>query len=742
MTEAKAGSFDQLDAFLAEKSLGIMDMAGLPDEQELFPDLDIHANTVKQERKIRGKRLRTEKKHRRSQQRDGDPEQPDCPEVVEASLSAVPSSTSSVQVVNCCGNSGIGGPAEVSAPTRDSSAEFCGGSLRSEIIEELLRFRPEQFVLSKRFANIREALQSGPGVLDLFSGARGFSRAYVALDASWSLCFDISHRPDENLQDPTLQRKLMKLVRGGAFKALAASPVCASFSTAITPAWRTLLHPGGRPDLLPQQRLKVEHGHCQLRFVLSLVRLCLEQNLLFWVENPDPSWFWRQPGELSWQDIIENPRVGDFRLDQCRFGTPWRKRTRFRTNCSLRNQRVLCRCTSGHVVLRGRCKERKVNFTKLAESYPRKLCKTLAAAFAQDLGAVPGRRLLCIDDCAKCGGLRIGEAANPGPRRPADARHTRSERLEDVDLLEPQTVAMRARFWKSFAGWLQEEVGDAVFETVVSNPLLFVKSLESYGHLEFAAGTPLYYFRQLLAHVQREFPLTKPHMSLAWRVVSKWELLEPVQHRPPIPEPLVLAMCSLAMSWNWPLFAAVTLTCFYGICRIGEVLTAQRGSLLTPVDLLSEDKVLYLKISKPKTRKRGPSVQYSTVSEHAVVGFLVAVWQDCVPKSPLYPSSPSNFRRRWDAILRMLGVQSWRRITPGSLRGGGCVAAHRKGMAIHDLLWKMRLQHTKTLGFYLQETTAESVLPALTKDCRDNIKALRTLLPFQLEEFQRRAPFE
>jgi len=91
--------------------------------------------------------------------------------------------------------------------------------------------------------------------------------------------------------------------------------------------------------------------------------------------------------------------------------------------------------------------------------------------------------------------------------------------------------------------------------------------------------------------------------------------------------------------------------------------------LLTPDDLLAEEQVLYLRIEKPKSRKIGPKTQY----------------------------------------------------------------AHKKGMQIQDLCWRMRLQHTKTLGFYLQETTAGSILPSLGVECRYNIPALRALLPILFE---------
>lgn len=152
-----------------------------------------------------------------------------------------------------------------------------------------------------------------------------------------------------------MQQTLLSLLRRGAFRAMAAGPVRASFSTAITPPWRTPVFPEGRPT--DEQRGKVELGHRQLAFTLELVQTCLTCNVIFWIENPDNSWFWRQRGSLSWEAILADGRVGDCRVDQCRFGAPWRKRTRFRTNCHLRSQKLLCGRDHVRVKLRGRCRQ-------------------------------------------------------------------------------------------------------------------------------------------------------------------------------------------------------------------------------------------------------------------------------------------------------------------------------------------------------------------------------------------------
>ena len=56
----------------------------------------------------------------------------------------------------------------------------------------LRAFHKDQFVYSPRFKSVEEALDSGPGVLDLFSGARGFSRAFTRDHCSCRVCASTS----------------------------------------------------------------------------------------------------------------------------------------------------------------------------------------------------------------------------------------------------------------------------------------------------------------------------------------------------------------------------------------------------------------------------------------------------------------------------------------------------------------------------------------------------------------------
>ena len=502
LTRLKAGDPLCMDEFLESSGLSLRQMAGLPDPNELLADAPFDYRSSKE---VKCSRRRI---YNRCEKMMSSCSQP-------ASVETAPTTRGAVS------------PDGRVASTNDEVLQYQEGGAKSSadsgisLDEEVMNghgydwkvllrlFKRSQFVFSKKFPDLETALQSGPGLLDLFSGARGFAKNFTQTASTWAVCFDLKHHEDENLLAPDLQRILLQLVKRKFFRAMASSPVCASFSTAITPPWRTLAFPAGIPELTTEQQAKVRIGQDQLRFTLALVTACLECGVVFWIENPGASWFWKQEGELSWKRILAEPGVDFLAVDQCRFGTPWRKRTKFLTNSHVAGQKVSCRCQHPHLVLRGRCKARKVNYTKLAEAYPRALCSVLGSAIAIDVGAIADGRRLDVGACAKAATLKIGEALNPGPRR---TRQQRTVNLEDVELLEPQTVAMRQKFWLDFTRWIEQQLGPGSLHWCLAAPILLVKILESYGYEQFKAGFPLHYYRQLAAHVQREFPLVRPYI--------------------------------------------------------------------------------------------------------------------------------------------------------------------------------------------------------------------------------------
>ncbi len=739
LKQLEEGRYELFDRFLETWGLDPSSTSELPPAEELLPreHADLRTSKVlKKKRKKERRRAEVEKRREDGGPRSGDPldkretgngkdeageKEGDRP---EPCLEECKQENEEVETAE---------REEGSKKTGEKEMKIERPGLSEEARVLLRRFPKDQFPLSKDFGgDIEKAFDSGAGFLDLFSGSRGVSKAMVKHSSTWSLCFDLKHHPSEDLLKGSLQKQIFQLLRMQCFSAMGAGPVCSSFSLAITPPCRNKEFPEGVPWASEKQQLKNQHGNEMLCFVLTLVQICLEVGVKFFVENPDGSWIWRQVGKMSWDKILEDGTVGDLRVDYCRFSTPWRKRTRFRTNTHLAHQKCFCRCNKKHIPLRGRCKARGVNYTALAEPYPRGICEILAIGLLIDSGKLPNRRKLNVELCAKCTHGRIGESKQPGPRRTGFNREGLS--LAEVEVLEPATIYLREKIWGRFEQWFTVNFPGVDFlDWMRYSPSLFVMVLRAYGHAVFESNSPLYYYRQLLAHAQKRFPSLRIYMPIAWETVTKWELLEPVQHRPPLPEPILKAAAVLGLSWKWERWTSVLVFAFYSASRIGEVLRARRRDVLTPADLMTDQRVVYLRIAEPKTKKRGARTQYSTVDDPLVVRWLTVVWQNLMPDEFLYPSSPGAFRSRWDGILRTIGIGREHRLTPGSLRSGGTVFLHKNGVGITELLWRLRLQHVRTLSHYLQEITAESILPSLVPAVRHKVQVLQTAMPAFLE---------
>ena len=484
----KDEDYEELDKFLEENHVHPMQVSELPDPAELLPEIELDGRSSREVKRDRGREGRGARRTEadRTEDESTEAEKTEDAEIRRGEAESVEGA-----------RSGDRGSREElrqnkmklieEGPEGQSEDERSRRRVEGEVAEkvaprwmrgrekewELLKnFKRSQFVVREGFSSLEEALEEGPGLLDLYSGKRGFARAFVEKGCPWALCFDLKHGEDEDLLEPNLQTTLKLLLGSSVFMAMSASPVCASFSTAITPPWRTKDWPRGRPGLTEVQREKIKLGHEQLAFTIELVEICLRCCIQFWVENPEQSWFWKIDKNLSWEKILNDDKVGDFRVDQCCYGTPWRKRTRFRTSCHLRNQKQLCKCKGPHVTLRGRSKEHGMNFTKLAESYPRRLCAVLAAGMAWDCGLQSGRRHVSVSDCVFSNHKRVGEAKNPGPRR---NQVTREGAIDDIQLLEPQTVRMRAKLWTAFSKWVDDNIGEGALDNMLEAPYVLVK---------------------------------------------------------------------------------------------------------------------------------------------------------------------------------------------------------------------------------------------------------------------------
>lgn len=588
-----------------------------------------------------------------------------------------------------------------------------------EVLECLQSFGVEQFI----FQDGKTWPPTEKGFLDLYSGKKGFARAAVRYGAAWVLTVDFLDGPQCDLLDPKVRRRIEFLLESEVFIHFSAAPICSSFSRAITPAVRDKEHPEGLPNVSPAMAVKIEQGNSHSRWLCKLIEICLQLHIIFWIENPDSSFLWQQK---EWVKLPEGTASRFYKCDYCTYNTPWRKRTRFVTNNRLSGQKRLCRRNHKHILLRGRAKGQKASWTKLAEPYPRALCSVLAHASCSDLGLYNGPVTLCC----RCSHKRIGEAKNPGPRkkstRPKDPLD-----LDNVELIRPETVAIGLRQWENFKAWAIDLIGAAGFDNLWLAPGLMGATLAGYGRHWYGFGGVLSSYRHLLVYVQRTWPSTKGHLQDAWSVVSRWEELEPVEHRRPLPRAMVEAMCSLCLQWGWVRVACVILITFHACARPGEVLRAPRANLILPDDIDElAGSPCFLRVSKPKPGRRGLGrVQHCKVSDYHVSLFLSKVFCAVRGHEAIYPGTSNAFRYRWNFLLRRLEVPSATLLTPGCLRASGTVELYRRGMPIMDILWALRLKNLETLQHYLQEISTQITMIDLPSRSRFLILNLSKLFP-------------
>lgn len=587
------------------------------------------------------------------------------------------------------------------------------------VYEDLMTFGKEKFFLNEGVSwppNVR-------GFLDLYSGVKGFARSAIFHGASWVLTVDFIDGPQCDLLDKSVQRRITRWVPAGVFEHVSGAPICSSFSRAITPAVRSKEEPFGIIPIRFAMVQKIEDGNEHSSFLAGLITICILLGISYWVENPDSSFLWSMP---EWRNLPRNAAANFWRVDFCRFKTPWRKRTRFLCSGSLAGSKMLCTRDHQHRVLRGRSSFHKKSWTKVAEPYPKGLCSHLAWHVCSDLNILrPNLSLTCRSDHR-----RIGEAKNPGPRRPTE-RTREFGAIDRVELIRPETGLIGQRQWSLFLSWIEAVLGSDFIDIVWRAPSLVGYLLAAFGRHSYNKGAALFNFRHLVVFSQRNFPSVKPFLQPAWETVSRWQELEPTDHRRPLPFKLVQAMFSLAVSWKWYRVAAITMLAFLGCCRPGEVLHAERSHLILPQDISQDDGVVFLRIVKPKPGRRGMGrVQHARLVDVDFARFLWWLYGQAPPHCLLYGGSASAYRTRWDKLLASLQIPKSAELTPGGLRAGGTVELYRRGTAILDILWALRLKNVETLQHYLQEVSTKITLLDLPILAKNNITALSSMYPF------------
>eukprot|EP00434_Breviolum_minutum_P030991 symbB.v1.2.027409.t1/scaffold2802.1/size122644/5 len=473
-----------------------------------------------------------------------------------------------------------------------------------------------QFVLPR--GKSWEDVKNNVGHLDLFSGSRGAARSLADKTGTWVLTYDIKHSASENLLSPSVQLHIEKMMDAGCFASLGAGPVCSSFSRAVRPPVRNRAHPYGLDTMSAAMRTKVREGNEFAIWLASLVRKAIRRKVVFWIENPWLSYLWDLE---EWQSIAAEPGVDFFLVDYCRLGTGWRKRTKILTDTAIQGQRLLCNCRKKHIHLVGYSRSHGKSWTQVAEAYPTGLCHILSAAVSEKLKPLQRQRKLDASACARCCGRKIGEASNPGPRRPYVRGPQVPNNLEEIDTVQTSTRLLQSRAHTTFLNWLQGQLADESWEWVRQDPKQQVLFLRPFGLAQYSAGAPMYIFRHLVVLFQQQYPNQQAFIREGWSLLNRWEIAQPVSHRAPLP--------NLILRWT-----GILLIAFHGAMRIGEPLRAQRRDLLLAEEaaLTGAGSLVHVHISSQfhlfNFTVTPPELRISLIACACIFLFMLAVVED------------------------------------------------------------------------------------------------------------------
>ena len=224
--------------------------------------------------------------------------------------------------------------------------------------------------------------------LDLFSGSSVIGSKLRSRTRLSGISFDVSHGEWFDLGRRVVINTDVGWIRTGFVAALWCACPCSTWSIARRPMISSQQELLGMASALADVNLcrLLEAGNATMKASVEVAHACLRARIPSIFENPHSSLAWKTK---AWQALAEMSDVQQVVLDQCRFGTPWRKRTRLQllhvSNPGLLDRRCAgargqCSATNRpHVQIIGSAMSRR------AAAYPQKLAVAGAAVLADSV---------------------------------------------------------------------------------------------------------------------------------------------------------------------------------------------------------------------------------------------------------------------------------------------------------------------------------------------------------------------
>lgn len=286
-----------------------------------------------------------------------------------------------------------------------------------------------------------------------------------------------------------------------------------------------------------------------------------------------------------------------------------------------------------------------------------------------------------------------------------------------------------------FISWVEQEEGLDASLIAKSDLPMFSQLVRSIGWSYFEGGRAKGDYRDLLLGLRDELPWCAGALRPGWRVVMRWNQLEPTIPHAPLPLTVLRACLTVCAVWRWGRVALSLWLCFFALLRPGECCALHRSDVLLPTEHEHPQAGLLLRIGSPKRRTGGARCEYARVDVENICPLFLTILSSLAPGDLIWPASPASLTRRFRRVLQTM-LPNPGQFSLASLRTGG--ATHHFSLFGEDvsrLAWRGRWRDLRTLPHYIQELVASRIRLAWPARIRMIIDGLHSLTDDVLEEW-------
>jgi len=219
-----------------------------------------------------------------------------------------------------------------------------------------------------------------------------------------------------------------------------------------------------------------------------------------------------------------------------------------------------------------------------------------------------------------------------------------------------------------------------------------------------------------ISGLQHLIPRTKKKLLFSWRLYSAWAANELPARAPPLDEPVVEALCGLALKERDLELTLVYRFMFTSYLRTSEVL----GRVSADFSLAQDLSAAVANLGLTKSGQRRGQKETVTINDEVTLLLLHLVLEDKRGQELIFPEGTARFRGRFGSHLKLLGLENVG-FRPYSFRRGGATCDFLKHGSYDRCMDKGRWRNSRTARIYIDEAAVLMRNMGLTVDQRAKI---------------------